>query len=157
MSFKIEDKTEEEFFSSIEGHWKGLLNELGYDELKSAVEKQGLELVKLQGGSSANNIGLKAQIEAKLKQNETKIKQALSVKGSDHSLFSIKADTLTSSITDSTLNYRVPEVGQLSYQQPTVASLFTSVTLPSNSGGSLAYLDWDSASSVRAAAMRAEG
>lgn len=78
-------------------------------------------------------------------------------KSGEREIISLKADTLLASITSNTNAFRTTQSGQLQYQMPTIASLFNKVVVPKNSGGKVVFADWNNATSVRAAAMRAEG
>lgn len=68
-----------------------------------------------------------------------------------------KADTLTTSISGNTQAQDDPGIGQLNSRRVTMYGLFPKITMGTNNNGTVRYWDWDDATSVRAAEMRAEG
>lgn len=97
----------------------------------------------------------KAVFIEEVKKAAPKIKEV--VKGGSREEVVIKADTLTTSISGNTnafLDTRIARIGN------PIRSLYDAVsklTLPLGSGGSYKYVDWDEATTVKAANMVAEG
>ena len=70
----------------------------------------------------------------------------------------IKADTLRTSIAANTQSFNLPDIGQLAHRKLTMYDLFPKFPVSeSNNNGVIRYWDWDSATTARAAATRAEG
>jgi hypothetical protein len=68
----------------------------------------------------------------------------------------IKADLVRSAIANNTQAQDVAGIGQLGSRKLTMYDLFRKVPMGTNNNGTLRYWDWDSATTVRAAEMRAE-
>lgn len=70
----------------------------------------------------------------------------------------LKADTLTSSVSDFTRGVEDPQVTRLAHRRLTAyESIPSKITIPPNQGGTYRYIDQDAGTSVRAAAQVAEG
>ena len=68
----------------------------------------------------------------------------------------IKTDLVRSAIANNTQAQDVAGIGQLGSRKLTMYDLFRKVPMGTNNNGTLRYWDWDSATTVRAAEMRAE-
>ena len=94
-------------------------------------------------------------LEAQLKESKEAIKSI--AKGADSEIV-LKANLVRASITNNTQGYALPDVGQLAHRKLTAYDLFTKIPVSeSNNQGVIKYWDWDSATTVRAAAALAEG
>ena len=122
--------------------------------LKNAIKAQGETMTKLlaNGGSptqaktlvdqiKAVSEGIKSAVEKRVKEFE----------------FEVKADTMRASVASSTDALRLTEIGQLSNRRLSARDVFSVVPVGAGSNGVIRYADWDVATTVRAAAMVAEG
>ena len=79
-------------------------------------------------------------------------------KANKEGVFTIKADTLTTAVADSTRGVMDSEVARLANRRLTAYdAVGRKITIPPNMGGTYRYLDQDSGTSIRAAANIAEG
>ena len=153
-------------------------------EFKAENEKAIAEAV--ENGVKSGVDGLKAELEAKLKMaqehldnldiklqkkggkmevksvaEEIKEKKA-EIKAVAFSSSSkdveIKALTTRASVADNAQGFFIPEITQLGHKERTLYNVLPKVSISdSNTGGVVRYRDWDEATTVRAAAMVAEG
>lgn len=126
-----------------------------YDELKAALVKQGEELAKLeQKGGNPNNGN---EFEAFLKEKKEDLKLiAKGVKGAEE--IEVKANTLRASIATNVSQLVIDGIGQLQRIKRGLYDFFPKVTVgKGNHNGTIAYIDWDEATTVKAAAAIAEG
>lgn len=94
-------------------------------------------------------------LEVQLKESKDTIKSI--AKGADSEIV-LKANLVRASITNNTQGYELPDVGQLAHRKLTAYDLFRRIPVSeSNNQGVIKYWDWDSATTVRAAAAIAEG
>ena len=148
---------------------KDTLSELDVEALKTLAskelaEKQSLEDVK-QLVSDIN------ETVNELKDNQTKdtkinLIDELKSKKDDirkivqghKNTVEVKALSNRASITDNTEAVRLGGFGQLAYTRATLYDFFRKIPVsPGNHNGTIRYIDWDEATSVKAAAMVAEG
>lgn len=70
----------------------------------------------------------------------------------------LKANTLLSSITDNETSFHLPNIGQLGVKQTTLYDVLPKINVPAGMhNGTISYVDWDEATTVRAAQAIAEG
>lgn len=69
----------------------------------------------------------------------------------------LKADTLRANVLLTQQATDLADVGQLATRKLTMYDVFPKITLGTNNNGTVRYYDWDEATTVRAAAMVAEG
>lgn len=122
------------------------------EQLKS-IEAQLKELkdANVEKANEDTNVLLK-----EVKERKEEIKEL--VKGAAGSEITLKADTLRSSITNSASQNMLPTIGQLGVKLRALYDVFRKVRLTNgNDAGKVVYHDWDEATTVRAAAMVAEG
>lgn len=125
-------------------------------QLKTAVEKAeqlGLKLVELETkGSVSEENGIKKEFEA----NKEAIKAI--VKGTPGEV-AIKAVTNRASIANNPNEMLLPGIGELQHRPLTVLESVTqkTITAKQNDAGVIRYSDWNQETTIRAAAMRAEG
>lgn len=134
------------------------------EELKNKITSQETEInslkeiVNLQGKEiSAKSILLEKnvdELELEIAKHSKEIEASTS-KGREHT-FEIKADVLKPSVSNNPFSVISPEIGQLAHRKIMVYDLFRKITLPANANGVYKYVDWDQATSVRAAAAIAE-
>jgi hypothetical protein len=128
-------------------------------ELKAAIK--GLEdILKIQGevlteiklgGSGGKGQTILQVVEANKEQLKASTK-----KGKEHE-FEIKADTLRASVVGNPNALDLTDIGQLAHRKLTVYDMFRKVPVPKDNNGVVRYVDWDPATTVRAAAAKAEG
>jgi HK97 family phage major capsid protein len=122
-------------------------------ELKSNIEEMANRLVELETkGESKKEKSLAEQ----LKEKREDIKSILS--GDKSVEVVVKADTLRASIVDNTEAVRLTDIGQLGVKRRALYDFFTKIPIgDGNHNGTISYIDWDEATTVRAAAVVAEG
>lgn len=123
--------------------------------IKSLTDEVSVMAVRLKAAAEkGSNFREEADILKELSDNMDVIKTI--AKGGEGEV-TLKADTLRSSISNNTQAQDVPGIGQLATRRLSMYDLFPKVTLGENNNGTIRYWDWDSATTVRAAEMRAEG
>ena len=110
--------------------------------------------LKLQ--SKALNGMAKKSVSEELKEKKSEIKSLVS--GSANAEVELKALTNRASVSDNALGFFIPEITQLGHKERSLYNVLPKVTVSDkNTGGTIRYRDWDEATTVRAAAMVAEG
>jgi HK97 family phage major capsid protein len=109
-------------------------------DLTDAVEKQGLALNKLNSDR---------QPAKTLRDQLWEVKDAL--KNAANKNVVIKTDVTRSSITNSTISMRLPNVGQLATQANRLAPLFAQASVGSGMGGVVRYIDQTTVTNAAAA------
>jgi len=137
-------------------------------ELEDAIKTGDVEAVKqlvtkLEGEFNAwkeeakESGPEKATLVKEIESNMDTIKALAGRTGTAKELV-LKADTLTTSITNNNQNVEVPGIGQLATRRLSMYDLFRKIPVsPGNHNGTIQYYDWDEATTVRAAALVAEG
>lgn len=134
------------------------------DSLKAEIsaKDEAIKSILLKQGEAIAEMKLKSDISGKseslidvIKANEEGLK-ASTKKGKNHE-FVVKADTLRASVVGNPAALDLPGIGQLATRKLTVYDIFRKIPVPQGSNGVVRYVDWDAATSVRAAAARAEG
>lgn len=122
--------------------------------VKSSAE-QGLAIKRLlEVGATNSNSPVSLAKEITLKAVE--IKAAMKTVGAGE--VEIKALTTRASVADNALGFFLPEITQLGHKERSLYNVLPKVTVSDdNTGGVVRYRDWDAATTVRAAAMVAEG
>lgn len=119
-----------------------------------ATQKHANELdVKLQKGGAVEKV--KSLVEV-LEAEKDALGKAVKVKGSEHEFF-IKADTLRVNVVGNPAALDLDSIGQLGHRKLTLYDLFPKVPIGEGNNGVVRYVDWDPATTVRAAAAVAEG
>jgi hypothetical protein len=119
------------------------------------LRAQGVEIGELKNRINADADKSKSSLLKEVEKNAEQIK-ASTQKGKDHT-FVIKADTLRSSVVGNPNAFDLTTIGQLAHRKLTVYDAFRKVPVPDNSNGVVRYVDWNPATTERAAAARAEG
>lgn len=136
------------------------------EELEQAVKADDLDAVKgiideLEGKIEAIKENAKApEVETTLAKeielNLDAIKQIAA--GVSNKEVVLKANTVRASVTNFDSAIELPDLGQLATRKLSMYDLFPKITLnPGTHNGTIRYYDWDEATTVRAAAMVAEG
>ena len=125
--------------------------ELG--ENQKALEQTILQIKNLtQKGGKVEEKTLVDEVKA-LKGNITKL-----AKGTDNSEIELKAVTNRASITNSTSAVLIEGIGQLGVKRRSLYDALRKITIADGDNqGRIRYIDWDEDTTVRAAAMVAEG
>lgn len=124
------------------------------DGIQEKLDELGLSLKELETKGEPNN---PRTIFEEVSEKKDEIKAL--VKGGTEKEIVLKADTLRSSISNSASINFLPTIGQLGVKLRALYDLFRKVQLPTtaNDAGKVVYHDWDESTTVRAAAMTAEG
>lgn len=146
--------TFEEIYQAIKENKEGVLVPLKnhVDMLQKQVDEMG---GKLKGQKYNKTFTPSDEILSLVQK--ANIKSLGRTRGTTTELFEVKSDTLTSAISGNTNSFVIPSIGQLQSQIPTISMLFNNAVLSSDKGGKVSWADWNDLTSVRAAAMRAEG
>ena len=127
-------------------------------ELKSAkdeVVKLGSEVAKMKEADVAKKQSNLSTAE-ELKQKMEDIKAV--AKGVSAAEILVKANTVRASISGNTESFRLPEIERLAHRKLSMYDIFPKIPVDgTNNNGVITYTDWDEATTVRAAAMIAEG
>lgn len=117
-----------------------------------AVEKQGIAIAKMVKKDAPKDATLKDL----LAENKDILKNIAKRATADE--LALKADTNIASIATNSGAYEVSGVGQLGHKKLTASTLFPVINISNdNMRSTVRYYDWDEATTVRAAAMIAEG
>jgi HK97 family phage major capsid protein len=120
--------------------------------LEDILKIQGEVLTEIKlGGSGGKGQTILQVVEANKEQLKASTK-----KGKEHE-FEIKADTLRASVVGNPNALDLTDIGQLAHRKLTVYDMFRKVPVPKDNNGVVRYVDWDPATTVRAAAAKAEG
>lgn len=120
----------------------------------TAMKEQGLAIKQImENGSPVSKV---VTLTSEVKAN----KEALEALTKDGAIGSVelKADTTRASIINNEQALDLPDIGQLATGRMRAIDLFPTINVSgSNNNGTVRYYDWDQATTVRAAAMVAEG
>lgn len=123
------------------------------DELKSNIEELSL---KIQEEKETKEKNSKNTLVAEIKANKEDIKAI--AKGDKNKEVVIKALSNRASIADNTEAIRLSDIGQLGVKRRALYDFFSKVQVgDGNHNGTISYIDWDESTTVRAAAIVAEG
>jgi len=145
--------------------------ELKQKEVDSALEQGASkeEMTKLENAAKAQADvieELKGKLEEKQVKEETVVEQInknletlkSAAKGLSSKEVVVKADTLRANVTGNQNALDLEGIGQLAHAKLTAYDIFNKIPVSdSNTNGVIRYYDWDSATTVRAAAAIAEG
>lgn len=133
-------------------------------ELKAVKDVFELEIKKVQ--DHADKLDLKLQsknmetktisLAQELKEKKEGIKSLMAGNGTQD--LEVKALTNLASVSNNALGFFIPEITQLGTKERSLYNVLPKVSVSdSNNGGVVRYRDWDEATTIRAAAMVAEG
>ena len=106
--------------------------------------------------SMTTNQSTKKTLVDEIKENKEVIKEI--AKGNSNAEVVIKADTLRASIATNPHDLLLDGIGQLARKARSLYDFFPKIQVGrGNHNGTIAYVDWDEATTVKAAAMVAEG
>lgn len=145
---------------------KGLLEKdlVVKTELEKAIEQSTKSLNKqvkeLQEELKfvKDNQGSESRRETLAKEIASKKEQIKGLVNGETKEVTLKANTVRASIANNTESVRLPDIGQLGYKRRALYDYFSKFPVGSgNHNGTISYIDWDEATTVKAAAMVAEG
>lgn len=121
--------------------------------LTEKLEQLALEVKEIETKGENTKGG---ELVEELKANKEAIKAI--AKGDKNEEVVIKALTNRASIADNTEAFRLSNIGQLGVKKRALYDFFPKVQVgDGNNNGTIAYIDWDESTTVRAAAIVAEG
>jgi HK97 family phage major capsid protein len=122
------------------------------DAFKENIDELALQVKELtEKGKSNEN-----ELVKEIKENQEAIKSI--AKGDKNQEVVIKALTNRASIANNTEAIRLTDIGQLGFKRRALYDFFPKVQVGNgNHNGTIAYIDWDESTTVRAAAIVAEG
>tara|TARA_R100000951_G_scaffold116799_1_gene131155 strand:+ start:4649 stop:5917 length:1269 start_codon:yes stop_codon:yes gene_type:complete len=125
-----------------------------YDELKQALVTQGETITAMKNTGNAPE--KKVTLSEEIKENKDNIRAI--VKGDRSKEVVLKATVSSTSISNNASGYFLPNVGQLDRKDRGLYNVLPKITIPEGQdAGTIRYLDWDNATTVKAAATVAEG
>lgn len=128
-----------------------------FNQLKTALEDAETEIKSLKDkGASKDVKTLRTAIADVVKENKEAIIKSIASKGNDAEMI-IKTNTLVSSVVGNTNSLRISEIEQLAHRKISLLDIFPTTIVPADSSGTIDYVDWDEATSVRAATTLDEG
>tara|TARA_R110000772_G_scaffold268362_2_gene395124 strand:- start:11399 stop:12634 length:1236 start_codon:yes stop_codon:yes gene_type:complete len=130
----------------------GLASQEKLTSLESILKTQGETLTKMKnkGGSE-----IFKTLSEEIKERKDDIKKAVKQNIGEVEL---KALTSRASVANSPAGFVLPEIGQLGVKERSLYNILPKVSMnDANDAGVVRYRDWDEATTVRAAAMVAEG
>jgi len=150
---------------SLKAHEDNLLKTSITDEVKAQLETAKTALTTLIDNEVAKQVADKMNASMPNKPTtmldtvkESKQEIIGLVKGTIQSEIVLKADTVRASITNSASQNMLNDIGQLGTIKRGLYDIFPKVQLGNgNDAGKVVYHDWNEATTVRAAAMVAEG
>jgi len=152
---KDEVKTIEDAFETFKTEQatklEGLVDKKTVKALEDALANQGevIQEMKSQGNTPSLSIA-KELVEKREQIKEIAKGQAGEVE--------IKALTSRASVANNAQGFFLPDIGQLGVKERSLYNALPKITVSdSNTGGVVRYRDWDAATTVRSAAMVAEG
>jgi len=117
--------------------------------LTAEIENQITDKIASNKGNATK------ELNEEIKENKDALKEI--AKGANTEMV-VKANTVRSSIATNTHQLLLDGVGQLARMQRSLYDVFRKIPVgQGNTNGTISYLDWDEATTVKAAAMVAEG
>ena len=124
-------------------------------DLENKVKENGLEMNKIIENGGAEKVQSLADA---LKEHQAKIEDVMKSDWNKVTNFTIKANTLASTaIGNNTIAMHDTTLSPLATRYLTMYDLFKKVQVGADNGGDVRYIDWDTGTTARAAAMIAEG
>lgn len=149
-----------ELKAELEAKLKALENLSTKEELQNAlneIEAQKARIDKLADKSKSADQTKVVSFVKEVSESIDKIK-AIANRSNGGADVVLKANTIRANVADSTQGFELPNIGQLGVKERTLYNALPKVSIPAGShNGTIKYIDWDEATTVRAAAMVAEG
>ena len=131
------------------------------NEIKSAVEDAQKNLESFLGTEIANQLkeqGSQNQKKSLVEEISENKEQILAIAKGDKNEVELKAVSNRASIANNTESVRLTDIGQLGVKRRALYDFFPKVQVGNgNHNGTISYIDWDEDTTVRAAAIVAEG
>lgn len=125
-------------------------------EFKTLVDEVSAMALEMKALKETPKGEVKKELSVVLKENKEKLKSM--AKGLSGEELVVKALVDRSDITNNQQAYDLGDIGQLATRKLSLYDLFPKINIgESNNNGVVRYYDWDSATTVRAAAAVAEG
>lgn len=121
-------------------------------EISKTQKEQGIALAKQIAESNGGSNG--STLAKEIAENRDALK---SIARGENEKLELKATTVRANITNNEQAQDLTDVGQLATGRMRAIDLFPTITMGTNDNGTVRYYDWDEATTVRAAAMLAEG
>ena len=122
---------------------------------KEQLDALNASVMELKESMTTNQSTKKTLVD-EIKENKEVIKEI--AKGNSNAEVVIKADTLRASIATNPHDLLLDGIGQLARKARSLYDFFPKIQVGrGNHNGTIAYVDWDEATTVKAAAMVAEG
>lgn len=142
-----------ELQNKIDGATASKADAATVDALKSELSRISGELNAMKENGASNDKPM--TLEKALKANKEQLNKIL--KGDTREVV-VKAVTNRASIAGNTDAFKLPNIGQLGLRERSLYNIFPKITLTNGDhNGIIRYHDWDEATTIRAAAMVAEG
>lgn len=142
---------ESEVKKALEGN-TDLATTKSVEEAAALIKEVREEVLQLKDGVSAN--GKKETLVSFIKENKEQLKAMSKGKPGE---MTVKADLVRAGIATNPWDLDIPGIGQLDRDLPGAYNLFAKVPVGAGShNGTIAYVDWDGATTVAAAAAAAE-
>lgn len=143
--------------AELKAHQKTELSE----EIKSAVKDAQKNLELFLGTEIANQLkeqGSQNQKKSLVEEISENKEQILAIAKGDKNEVELKAVSNRASIANNTESVRLTDIGQLGVKRRALYDFFPKVQVGNgNHNGTISYIDWDEDTTVRAAAVVAEG
>jgi hypothetical protein len=143
--------------AELKAHQKTELSE----EIKSAVKDAQKNLESFLGTEIANQLkeqGSQNQKKSLVEEISENKEQILAIAKGDKNEVELKAVSNRASIANNTESVRLTDIGQLGVKRRALYDFFPKVQVGNgNHNGTISYIDWDEDTTVRAAAIVAEG
>lgn len=160
---KLTNAELDQYKADLQAHEKELRKLEITDEVKAQLKTAQDDLKNFLGTEITQQI---AELKGKSNKPKTMYEQVVEkkqeiidmVKGHSKEDVVIKAETVRASIANSASQYLLDGIGQLGVKKVGLYDVFPKIQMPiGNDAGKVVYHDWDEATTVRAAAMVAEG
>ena len=131
---------------------KGLIEKLNASQdIVKTLQEEVTTLKENQGKEMAQKT-----LDAVLKENKENILKSFS-ENKKYNFTVSKALTLSTAVTNNSNSYRDDTLSPLASKKLAIYDLFRKVRIGKDNAGTITYVDWDTATTARAAAMVAEG
>ncbi len=143
--------------ADLKAHQKAELS----SEIKSAVETAQKNLEDFLGNEIASQLkeqNSKAKKKSLVEEISENKEQIIEISKGSKNEVELKAVSNRASIANNTESVRLTDIGQLGVKRRALYDFFTKVQVGNgNHNGTISYIDWDEDTTVRAAAIVAEG
>ena len=170
MTESLEQKATKQDIEEAQKSTSSEIEDLGNSivEIKNAQKEQGLTLTKYIESKEKLKEEISKSLNDTIKDNADEIIKVakgqkenhfIHVKALDknqHGASILKATTTNASVTNNDVAFMLADIGQLATRRTSALDVLPFRSVPRDRNGEIGYIDWDEATKVRAAAMRAE-